>query len=529
MDMHSQYLKLKEYREHFKGSLIEKRSTYLSDLNQLAAIQLSVIFLYKKRLSTSSLSDADLIQLQRKINKQAKKSSAKLDQTPSNLKSICSFLEIYDAYRKFIKECNLIDDQDVDLFVSRLPQQQQDAKDGNKQFREPATLGQSVSPACISSPSNSTVLRVQSVIISYLQLVVNPKDEIALSRVIDCPLRGIDQKSFTEIRKMATEKGLSMYQVISSFVRQLTLGGKGYVPNEHHTLYKTKEGLIDFMVLMDKLQTIIDEARNMNEAIVTILKTLKLSFIRAKTPVFKAPGVNGAVESLQKEYTKYSAQVSSSQQLELELCLQGYIDWISCHGYGVTSEQLCGVLSTPKTAERCVIRKLPSLKTQFTTPDCTDETPIKKANEDKKVIRKREIRNFGGFGILEEMIEVAETKDEVQHEVCESLIDSIPTSNNQQEIQLIRCHDSNNSPLAISIVSPKPVVKNSSKDAQNPAKDESISQKLSSKKTIFKGKENVNKKGKIPTKDQSKKPAKVVKKKKPKILPGQKTLGQFFK
>lgn len=50
MDLHSQYLKLKEYREHFKGSLIEKRSTYLSDLNQLAAIQLSVIFLYKKRV-----------------------------------------------------------------------------------------------------------------------------------------------------------------------------------------------------------------------------------------------------------------------------------------------------------------------------------------------------------------------------------------------------------------------------------------------------------------------------------------------
>ena len=35
---------------------------------------------------------------------------------------------------------------------------------------------------------------------------------------------------------------MPMYQVISSFVRQCVLGGKGYAPGEEHALYAHREG-----------------------------------------------------------------------------------------------------------------------------------------------------------------------------------------------------------------------------------------------------------------------------------------------
>ena len=39
---------LKAYRQSFQGRVIEQQSTFLSDVDQLAAIQLSVLLLRKK-------------------------------------------------------------------------------------------------------------------------------------------------------------------------------------------------------------------------------------------------------------------------------------------------------------------------------------------------------------------------------------------------------------------------------------------------------------------------------------------------
>ena len=52
-------------------------------------------------------------------------------------------------------------------------------------------------------------------LLSYFQLLVNTRDEIALARVIDVPTRGIDHVAFTKIRKMASAQNLPMYQVIN--------------------------------------------------------------------------------------------------------------------------------------------------------------------------------------------------------------------------------------------------------------------------------------------------------------------------
>lgn len=48
---------------------------------------------------------------------------------------------------------------------------------------------------------------------SYLQLLVNSRDELALARVINTPDRELGVRKFTKIKRLAREKNMSMYQV----------------------------------------------------------------------------------------------------------------------------------------------------------------------------------------------------------------------------------------------------------------------------------------------------------------------------
>ena len=57
---------------------------------------------------------------------------------------------------------------------------------------------------------------VEQVILGYLRLLVNSRDELALARVIDVPHRGLDHRAFTDVKHEAKRRGLSMYQVQTS-------------------------------------------------------------------------------------------------------------------------------------------------------------------------------------------------------------------------------------------------------------------------------------------------------------------------
>ena len=54
---------------------------------------------------------------------------------------------------------------------------------------------------------------VRGVFVSYVQLLVNSRCELALARVFNVPDRGLDQRAFTDMKKAAVLKKLSMFQV----------------------------------------------------------------------------------------------------------------------------------------------------------------------------------------------------------------------------------------------------------------------------------------------------------------------------
>jgi len=59
---------------------------------------------------------------------------------------------------------------------------------------------------------------VEQVILGYLRLLVNSRDELALARVINVPHRDLDHRAFTDIKHEAKRRGLSMYQVLPTNV-----------------------------------------------------------------------------------------------------------------------------------------------------------------------------------------------------------------------------------------------------------------------------------------------------------------------
>jgi DNA helicase-2/ATP-dependent DNA helicase PcrA len=51
-------------------------------------------------------------------------------------------------------------------------------------------------------------------LVSYLKILVKPKDDITLRRIINVPVRGIGQKTIDSIRNYGLQNNLSFYETL---------------------------------------------------------------------------------------------------------------------------------------------------------------------------------------------------------------------------------------------------------------------------------------------------------------------------
>lgn len=58
-------------------------------------------------------------------------------------------------------------------------------------------------------------------IIAYMRVLVNPYDDISLTRIINCPPRGIGEKTINELKKKASSQSKSIYQLIKTDIESL--------------------------------------------------------------------------------------------------------------------------------------------------------------------------------------------------------------------------------------------------------------------------------------------------------------------
>lgn len=125
---------------------------------------------------------------------------------------------------------------------------------------------------------------VRRVFCSYLSLLVNSKNDMALAQTLDVPSRCLGRQAFTDIKHAAHKSNTSLFlvtntrhlsslrngdarltlsrcavQAVTSFVRALQLGGKGYAPAESDPLRKHVKGLSEFVHYLDNLEEILGE------------------------------------------------------------------------------------------------------------------------------------------------------------------------------------------------------------------------------------------------------------------------------
>lgn len=113
-----------------------------------------------------------------------------------------------------------------------------------------------------------------AVLASYLRLLVSSKDELSLARAVTgSGLLTVSQ--FTGVRREAETGQLTMFQTVQSFVRAVELGGKSYQPGDNNQLHLLLPSLSQFVSIMEKLQTRLEETQGAVAAITAVLTLLR--------------------------------------------------------------------------------------------------------------------------------------------------------------------------------------------------------------------------------------------------------------
>ncbi|XP_063415743.1 PCNA-interacting partner-like [Mytilus trossulus] len=227
---------------------------------------------------------------------------------------------------------------------------------------------------------------VKMVLQSYLELLVNTRSELALARVLNVPNRELTHEAFTELKREAKTKNMTMYQTAVSYILKIRLGGKGYAPDPSHPLLQFVKGLGEFVDLMHRLQNVIEEESNTRSACRKVVNIIKKELLRSTDTKLRQSSIETVSDRLQEqiklvidqtERNKMSSpdkSVSNGGSLlgRKTLTALRYITdkILTQQDQSQSIDYLCDGFSSQKTPIR-----FPSLLSQFRSPDenCDDD------------------------------------------------------------------------------------------------------------------------------------------------------------
>ncbi|XP_029902103.1 PCNA-interacting partner isoform X2 [Myripristis murdjan] len=178
---------------------------------------------------------------------------------------------ILEAYESFLKCSNTVDLVDIHSMYKQLrvdsdpeepvsPVQLFEFLSGNMEVSELMDSSVPSTPSSKCRPCSSQVkVLMRKVFCSYLTLLVNSKNDLALALTLDVPSRALGQAAFTDLKHAARNSNTSLFLAVTSFVRAIQLGGKGYAPAEADPLRKHVKGLSDYVQFLDNLQEVLGE------------------------------------------------------------------------------------------------------------------------------------------------------------------------------------------------------------------------------------------------------------------------------
>ncbi|XP_010194479.2 PCNA-interacting partner [Colius striatus] len=118
---------------------------------------------------------------------------------------------------------------------------------------------------------------------SYLSLLVNSKDDLALAHILNVPDRGLGREAFTKLKHASQMKKMSIFLMATSFIRTVELGGRGCASSLFDPLRVYVKGLSNLVNFIDKLQEIVGEVLNPRIAGGRILSTVKMHLIKGRS------------------------------------------------------------------------------------------------------------------------------------------------------------------------------------------------------------------------------------------------------
>ncbi|KFM13663.1 PCNA-interacting partner [Aptenodytes forsteri] len=267
-----------------------ERTTVCGADCMLMALQLSMAEVNKQHHGDFTVSLSDVLEAWKYLLHD------KLGLSYENMKEPENYADLKEAYHAFLARSNMLDLIDIYQMCYGLGLVSEDESIAPVQLLEFISGIMNVQEnngSVLSTPSTPvnrqgqenvkvTVL-AKKCVCSYLSLLVNSKDDLALAHILNVPDRGLGREAFTNLKHASQKRKMSIFLMATSFIRTVELGGSCCASSLFDPLRVHVKGLSNFVNFIDKLQEIVGEILNPRIAGGRILSTVKMHLIKGRS------------------------------------------------------------------------------------------------------------------------------------------------------------------------------------------------------------------------------------------------------
>ncbi|NXI74484.1 PARI protein, partial [Anseranas semipalmata] len=281
---------VKCFRRQWRLFSNSERTTVCGADCMLMALQLSMAEVNKQHHGDFTVSLSDMMETWKYLLRD------KLGLLHENMEEPENYADLRKAYDTFLASSNMLDIIDVCQKCYALALVSEDESIAPVQLLEfisgimNVPENNSSVPSSTSAPVNrqdqsnkKVTLLAKKCVYSYLSLLVNSKDDLALAHILNVPDRGLGREAFTKLKHASQERKMSIFLMATSFIRTVELGGKGCAASLFDPLRVHVKGLSNFVNFIDKLEEIVGEILDPRIAGGRILSTVKMHLIKGRS------------------------------------------------------------------------------------------------------------------------------------------------------------------------------------------------------------------------------------------------------
>ncbi|XP_037551571.1 PCNA-interacting partner [Nematolebias whitei] len=320
-------LMVKTFRRESHRLLQSERTTIHGADDMLTTLQLAMAEVNKQRGGEFRVALSDVLLAWKHLL------LGKLHLPPPSSAHFENYDLILEAYDSVLKHSNAVDLVDVLSMYKQLrvvgsdpeepvsPIQLFEFLTGNVEVPDLSDSSVTSTPSSRSrSCSLQVKMAVRRVFCSYLSLLVNSKNDMALALTLDVPTRSLGRQAFTDIKHAAYDSKTSLFLAVTSFIRAIQLGGKGYAPAESDPLRKHIKGLSDYVQFLDNLEEILGEIPDPSACGARLLAAIRAALLKGRS---SGDAVCAAAEDVTTELKERIFQLHQIQKRAANECGTG--------------------------------------------------------------------------------------------------------------------------------------------------------------------------------------------------------------